>query len=213
MSTTVTECGNVRIITQMIKQGDPQGSEAAIVPGATTIISQPMSAQIKSVKNTLPKAFGAVQIVLGTIQISFGTALAIAQKDLQSLTVKSGVYFWIGILLLVSGSLLVEMEKRQHMLLAKISFYINLLVSVAALVAIILHGIEINQEVKKGDLCAKYPSHESSYFHCSNLGQTLAYGLNSVFIILSVLEISIAVATLVIVSKSRKQQLYSQMAS
>ncbi|XP_053253372.1 uncharacterized protein LOC128418021 isoform X1 [Podarcis raffonei] len=151
-----------------------------------------------------------VQIVVGAIEICFGVALTVAQEDSKTLTVKSGLYFWFGILLLISGSLLVEMEKRDLQWLMKASSAANLLVCVAALVAVILHSTEIAQTHQQGDLCGDSDMH---YGYCFSSVKTLIYGLNAVFIIFSVLELCIAVAALVVGSRSAQQLLYRQMAS
>ncbi|CAI5763018.1 membrane-spanning 4-domains subfamily A member 15-like [Podarcis lilfordi] len=157
-----------------------------------------------------PTSSQTVQIVVGAIEICFGVALTVAQEDSKTLTVKSGLYFWFGILLLISGSLLVEMEKRDLQWLVKASSAANLLVCVAALVAVILHSTEIAQTHQQGDLC---DNSEMRYGYCFSSLQTLIYGLNAVFIIFSVLELCIAVAALVVGSRSAQQQLYRQMAS
>nr|XP_020648015.1 uncharacterized protein LOC110078334 [Pogona vitticeps] len=203
MATSVTDHENVRIITQVVQQTDPQA--VASVLGNTSIASQLKPSQSQRL-NTLPKALGVVQIVLGAIQICFGIALTEAQKNFKSFTVKSAVYFWIGILLLFSGSLLVEMEKRKHAWLVKASFFAGLLVSVAAVIAVILHVIEILQEKRKGNPCDKHPDKD-----CVASSQLIIYSLNSVFIILSLLELSAAVTALVTGFKDRRQQPYQEM--
>ncbi|XP_015266874.1 PREDICTED: membrane-spanning 4-domains subfamily A member 5 [Gekko japonicus] len=208
MAAMVTECGNVRIITQLIQQKDPQGAEVLSESGSTSMSSQLTPAQPKTFANTLPKALGVVQIVLGATQISFGIALTVAQEDLKKLTVKSGVYFWIGILLLLSGALLVEMEKRDHALLGRLCLLVNLLVSGASVVAVILHGTEIGEETVKDNICGG-----SGEYYCSSAKQVLVYGMNSVFIILSLLELAISLTAVVVVFKSTRQQSYRQMAS
>ncbi|KAJ6654148.1 hypothetical protein lerEdw1_007416, partial [Lerista edwardsae] len=187
MATTVTECGNVRIITQVVQPGAPQLAESVRVT-QSPLASQLSSIQVGSTKNTLTKALGVVQIVLGVTQISFGIALTAAQEEFQTLTVKSGVYFWIGILM-------------------TISFAINVLIIAAALVAIVLHGVEIAQRVQKGSHCN--PGEYNGY--CSNHSEKLTYGLNAVFIILSVVEIAIAITAMVIGFTFTRQQLYRQL--
>ncbi|XP_028593441.2 membrane-spanning 4-domains subfamily A member 15-like [Podarcis muralis] len=209
MSTTVTECGNVRIISKVVQPGQ-QEAGTANTSGTTVTVSHGASTYSKNTKNMLPKALGTVQIVVGAIEICFGVALTVAQEDSKTLTVKSGLYFWFGILLLISGSLLVEMEKRDLQWLVKASSAANLLVCVAALVAVILHSTEIAQTHQQGDLCDDSDMH---YGYCFSSIQTLIYGLNAVFIIFSVLELCIAVAALVVGSRSAQQQLYRQMAS
>ncbi|XP_077177232.1 uncharacterized protein LOC143829753 [Paroedura picta] len=203
MATTVTECGNVRII---IQQKDTQKAEVISESGLTSMSSQLTSTQLRAFTNTVPKALGVVQIVLGATQISFGIALTVAQ-DRKKLTVRSGVYFWNGILLLLSGALLVEMEKRGHALLGKLCLLANLLLSGASLVALILDGAEIGEETSKTEhFCS------TSEF-CPDVGQKLVYGLNSVFIILSLLELAISLTALVVVFKATRQQSYKQMVS
>ncbi|KAL8182816.1 UNVERIFIED_CONTAM: hypothetical protein K2H54_002330 [Gekko kuhli] len=206
MAATVTECGNVRIITQVIQQKGPQAAEVMSESGSTSLSSRLTPTQPKTFTNTLPKALGVVQIVLGATQISFGIALTVAQEDLKKLTVKSGVYFWIGILLLLSGALLVEMEKRDHALLGRLCLLVNLLVSGASVVAVILHGTEIGEETLKNNICG-------SEYYCSSTKQVLVYGMNSVFIILSLLELAISLTAVVVVSRSTRQQVYRQMVS
>ncbi|XP_042321900.1 membrane-spanning 4-domains subfamily A member 12-like [Sceloporus undulatus] len=207
MASAVTECGNVRIITQVVQQPGPQSADvaAASMLGSTSTVSQMMPPEIKNV-DTLPKALGAVHIVLGATQISFGIVLTIAQGNLKTLTVKSGIYFWIGILLLFSGSLLVEMEKRKHVWLVRASLIANLLVCVAALIAIVLHATEIAHQKKSEKLCD-----ELYLVYCNHREAELVYGLNSIFIILSLLEISIAITALVTGYKASRQELYRWM--
>ncbi|XP_062973052.1 B-lymphocyte antigen CD20-like [Elgaria multicarinata webbii] len=207
MATTVTDCGNVRIITQVIQQTSPQAeATAANVPGSPSMTSQLTPAQIKHFNNTLSKALGVVEIVLGAMQISFGLALTPAQEKFKSITVISGVYFWIGILLLFSGSLLVEMEKRELRWLVKACFFANFVVLIAALVAVILHATDILEDRKESPCTEDTPT-----YYCNNNDQKLSYGLNSVFIIFSLLEVSIAVTAMVITFKTTRQQLYQQM--
>ncbi|XP_054826806.1 transmembrane protein 176B-like [Eublepharis macularius] len=208
MATSVTECGNVRIITQVIQQKHSKVAEVTSESGSTSNLSQLTSIQPQNFTNALPKALGVVQIFLGVVQISFGIALTVGQEDLKKLTVNSGVYFWIGILLLLSGALLVEMEKRDHALLGEVCLYLNLVVGVAAVVAVILHGTEIGKEASKGDPCTGF-----EHYHCSSSGQVLVYGLNSVFIIISLLELAISLTAAVVAFRSRRQQSYRQMAS
>ncbi|KAJ7344221.1 hypothetical protein JRQ81_000171 [Phrynocephalus forsythii] len=204
MATSVTDCGNVRVVTQIIQHTEPQA--VAGVLGNTTIPSQFKPSQTKKL-NALPKALGVVQIVLGATQISFGITLTAAQKEFQSFTVKSGVYFWIGILLLFSESLLVEMEKRQNAWLAKASFYAGLSVSTAAVTAVILHAIEMAQE--KGIENWWGTSADKSAHAIGT--QPLICGLNSVFIILSLLELAVAVTAMVIGLQNSREQHYQEV--
>ncbi|XP_008114045.1 membrane-spanning 4-domains subfamily A member 12 [Anolis carolinensis] len=203
MSSTVTDCGNVRIITQVIPQTGPQSAEAPPVTMLGSTSSQIISPEMKQFKNIQPKALGAVLIVLGATQISFGIVLTVVQHNSESLTVKSGIYFWIGILLLFSGSLLVEMEKREHVWLVKAAIIANFLVILSAVIATVLHATEIAQEKKISNICDAY-----GYCHSKT---NLAYGLNVIFIILSFLEISIAVTAVVTGFRATRQEVYQWM--
>ncbi|KAK9398855.1 CCDC86: Coiled-coil domain-containing protein 86 [Crotalus adamanteus] len=195
--------GNVRIITQTVQQTGSVPTPAATVRvvDSASGASQFVLTHNKKIKNTLLNVIGIMQIAFGVTHVSFGIALTAAQKSF-SITVQSGTYFWIGILLLITGSLLVEVEKRQSVQLVKSAFFANLIFCVAGLIAIVLHGIEIAQTVKEGNPCDSNPSH-----YCRNYHQIILYGLNSVFIIFVLLEVFLAVMA-VIRLKIQKQQTY-----
>ncbi|KAL7991984.1 hypothetical protein Chor_016240 [Crotalus horridus] len=208
MASTVTEHGNVRIITQTVPQTGsvPTPSATVRVVDSASGASQFVLTHNKKIKNTLLNVIGIMQIAFGVTHVSFGIALTAAQKSF-SITVQSGTYFWIGILLLITGSLLVEVEKRQSVQLVKSAFFANLIFCVAGLIAIVLHGIEIAQTVKEGNPCDSNPSH-----YCRNYHQIILYGLNSVFIIFVLLEVFLAVMA-VFRLKNQKQQTYQPMTS
>ncbi|XP_063145231.1 uncharacterized protein LOC134487386 isoform X2 [Candoia aspera] len=159
MANIVTQHGNIRIITQVVPQAGSLSTQtdAVRVADSTSGASKFIPTQNKNIKNTLLKVIGIIQIVWGATQVSFGTAMTIFQRSF-TITVQSGVHFWIGILLLISGSFLVEIEKRRLVWLV------------------------------------------------------LSYGLNSVFIIVLLLEVSLAITAL-IRFRSQNQQDYQQMVS
>ncbi|KAG8125493.1 hypothetical protein E2320_020680, partial [Naja naja] len=160
----------------------------------------------KKIKNTLLNVIGIMQIIFGVTQVSFGIALTAAQQSF-TVTVQSGIYFWLGILLLITGSLLIEVEKRQSDLLVKSAFIVNVILCVVGLVAITLHGIEIAQTVKEGNPCDSNPSH-----YCRNYHQILSFGLNSVFLIFALLEVSLAIVAISRL-RTQKQESYQPMAA
>ncbi|XP_070623492.1 membrane-spanning 4-domains subfamily A member 6A-like [Erythrolamprus reginae] len=208
MASTMTEHGNVRIITQTVPQTGSLPTPAATVRvvDSPSAASQFLLTYNKKIKNTLLNVIGIIQIAFGVTQVSFGIALTAAQESF-TITVQSGVYFWMGILLLVTGSLLIEVEKRQSDQLVKYAFLANVLLCVAGLVAIILHGIEIAQTVKEGNPCLANPS-----YSCRNYHQILSFGLNSVFLIFVFLEVSLAI-TAMLKLKSQKEDSYQPMAT
>ncbi|KYO41692.1 membrane-spanning 4-domains subfamily A member 4A isoform B [Alligator mississippiensis] len=155
MASTVSESGGVKVITQVLQATDPRAAQLMPCPSPTT--SYPGSILVKDFRKAQPKALGSIQIVAGITQISFGIALTIAEASNPALTVTSGVYFWIGFLLTVSGSLLVETEKR--------------------------------------DSASMGPNH----------------GVNTVFILLCLLEMSTAIAALVYGCKAIRGENYTRM--
>ncbi|ETE58854.1 Coiled-coil domain-containing protein 86, partial [Ophiophagus hannah] len=203
---TVTEHGNVRIITQTVPQTGSLPTPAATVRvvDSASAASKFLLTHNKKIKNTLLNVIGIMQIIFGVTQVSFGIALTAAQQNF-TITVQSGIYFWLGILLLITGSLLTEVEKRQSDLLVKSAFIVNMIFCVVGLVAIILHGIEIAQTVKEGNPCDSNPSH-----YCRNYYQILSLGLNSVFLIFVLLEVSIAIVAISRL-RTQKQESYQPM--
>ncbi|XP_058011050.1 uncharacterized protein LOC131184098 isoform X2 [Ahaetulla prasina] len=187
MASTVTEHGNVRIITQTVPQTGslPRPTATVRVVDSASAASQFLLTHNKKIKNTLLNVIGIIQIVFGVTQVSFGIALTAAQF---TITVQSGIYFWIGILV-------------------KTAFFVNMIFCVVGLVAIILHGIEIAQTVKEEKPCDSNSSH-----YCRNYHQILSFGLNSVFLIFVLIEVPLAI-TAMIRLKTQKQQIYQPMAS
>ncbi|XP_026575931.1 membrane-spanning 4-domains subfamily A member 8-like [Pseudonaja textilis] len=208
MDSSVTEHGNVRIITQTVPQTGSLPTLAATVRvvGSASAASKFLLTHNKKIKNTLLNVIGIMQIILGVTHVSFGIALTAAQQSF-TVTVQSGIYFWIGILLLITGSLLIEVEKKQSDLLVKSAFFVNVIFCVVGLVAIILHGIEIAQTVKEGNPCDSNPS-----YYCRNYSQILSFGLNSVFLIFVLLEVSIAIVAISRL-RTQKQESYQPMAT
>ncbi|KAM6204625.1 membrane-spanning 4-domains subfamily A member 15 isoform 1-T1 [Sarcoramphus papa] len=60
-----------------------------------------------------------IHIFTGIIHVCFGIILMVSEYRTPSLPVASGVLFWLGLLLLLSGSLLVESEKRENISLVR----------------------------------------------------------------------------------------------
>ncbi|XP_006111811.1 membrane-spanning 4-domains subfamily A member 4A-like isoform X1 [Pelodiscus sinensis] len=202
MATTVTESQGVKLVTEVVSQTDSRAAQLA------SVVPQPTSAQVKGFRKAQPKALGSIQIMSGFTHISFGIALVIIQSSTPALTVASGVYFWIGFLLVSSGSVLVEAQRREGMWLVKVCCIISSIVIVATLMAVIIHGVEIGQAIP---WCDTFKNDDGTVMRCSKSAYILSHGLNSMFILLCLLELCTAVTALVYGYKAMKQQDYTQM--
>ncbi|NWY35223.1 M4A15 protein, partial [Pheucticus melanocephalus] len=114
-ATTVTDAGSVRIITEVIPATDPRAAQLASgsqAPGRTSL-------QTQSFRRAHPKVLGTIHIFTGIVHVCFGIILTLSEHRNPSLPVASGILFWLGILLLVSGSLLVESDRRDSPVLVR----------------------------------------------------------------------------------------------
>ncbi|XP_075784505.1 uncharacterized protein LOC102461505 isoform X2 [Pelodiscus sinensis] len=110
--------------------------------------------------------------------------------------------------LVSSGSVLVEAQRREGMWLVKVCCIISSIVIVATLMAVIIHGVEIGQAIP---WCDTFKNDDGTVMRCSKSAYILSHGLNSMFILLCLLELCTAVTALVYGYKAMKQQDYTQM--
>ncbi|XP_067397641.1 membrane-spanning 4-domains subfamily A member 15-like [Emydura macquarii macquarii] len=202
MAATVTESKGVKVITEVVPQTDPRAAQL------TSVTQQLSLPTVQGFKKAQPKALGTIQIVASMIQISFGIALTVAESITPALTVASGVYFWVGFLLLSSGSMLVEAERKESNKLVKACYIISALVILATLVAMIIHCVELSQDIP---WCSTTEDGKMTTLQCSKSSTILSQGINSVSILLCLLELCTAIAALVYSHKALKQQDYRQM--
>lgn len=95
-------------------------------------------AWLKELLKREQKIFGAIQIMIGLINVLFGIPLAFG----YSVAVISGVPFWGGLLYIVSGSLTVSSSKVNNTKLASITIMMNIVSSVVAFVAVVLYIVD-----------------------------------------------------------------------
>ncbi|KAM6068538.1 uncharacterized protein LJ206_011725 isoform 2-T2 [Theristicus caerulescens] len=152
-ATTVTDSGGVRIITEVIPATDPRAAQlvSGSKPSAPTV-----SFQVRDFRRAQPKALGTIHIFTGIIHICFGIILTVSEYETPSLPVASGVLFWLGLLLLVSGSLLVESEKRDNILLVKTCCVVNAGVILSTLVATLIHTTAITRDIPSCETSMPY---------------------------------------------------------
>lgn len=148
------------------------------------------TAWLKSFIRTEQKTLGAIQIIIGLINILFGIPLAFT---FFSIATMSGVPFWGGLLYIVSGSLTVSNDKQTSIRKAKKTLVMNVVSSVVAFVAVILLIVDAAIYIP-----CYYPyCNDDSYFYYS---YSYSYwsdrypALKSIMIIFCLLEELIAVS-------------------
>ncbi|XP_074903254.1 uncharacterized protein LOC142039988 isoform X4 [Buteo buteo] len=112
--------------------------------------------------------------------------------------------------LLVSGSLLVESEKRDNILLVKTCCVVNMGVILSTLVATLVHTTAITHDAPGCETNMPYQLKAEWCFNADN--KILTNGLDSMFVIFSFLEFCVAVAALAFGYNAIKQHNYMPMA-
>ncbi|XP_052549345.1 membrane-spanning 4-domains subfamily A member 15-like isoform X1 [Tympanuchus pallidicinctus] len=209
MATTVTESGGVRIITEVIPATDPRAAQLA--PGS--IQPTVSSFQVSGFRRAQPKVLGTIHIVTGIIHLCFGVILTCAENNsVLSLPVASGVFFWLGVLqLLVSGSLLVESEKRENILLVKVCCVANAAVILSTLVAMLIHTVAITHSIPGCSSSAGMPLLVRQEWCFSAETKALSNGFDSILVLFGLLEFCTAVAALAFGCTAIKQYSYTRM--
>uniref|UniRef100_A0A8B9QUB8 Membrane-spanning 4-domains subfamily A member 15-like n=2 Tax=Anas TaxID=8835 RepID=A0A8B9QUB8_ANAPL len=208
MAATVTDSGGVRIITEVIPATDPRAAQLASssVPPAPTV----SSFQVKGFRKSQPKLLGTIHIVTGIIHFCFGIILTAAEHRDFSLPVASGILFWLGVLLLVSGSLLVESDKRENILLVKACCVLNAGVILSTLAATLIHATAITRSVPG---CTGSPLLQLRREWCFNPNtKALSNGLDAVAVLFCLLEFCTAVAALAFGCSAVRSHSYTRMA-
>ncbi|NXQ13837.1 M4A4A protein, partial [Peucedramus taeniatus] len=204
-ATTVTDAGSVRIITEVIPATDPRVAQLALgsqAPARTSF-------QTQGFQRAHPKVLGTIHIFTGIVHICFGIILTLSEHRNPSLPVASGILFWLGILLLVSGSLLVESERRDSPVLVKTCCVVNVGVVLGTLVATGIHGTAITQNVPG---CEKPRPFQSRPEWCFNTeSKLLSNGLDSTLVLLGLLEFCVAVAVLAFGHDTVRQHSYTRL--
>ncbi|XP_027525034.1 membrane-spanning 4-domains subfamily A member 15-like [Corapipo altera] len=207
-ATTVTESGGVRIITEVIPATDPRAAQ--LVSGSREAEPARTSLPVQGFRRAHPKVLGTIHIFTGIIHILFGIILTASEHGNPSLPMASGILFWLGVLLLVSGSLLVESEKRDNLVLVRTCCVLNAGVALGALVATAVHGVAITRLPPGCE--RRLPLHIPPEWCLSPHSKILSNGLDSTFVLLSLLEFCVAVAALAFGYEAARQHSYTHMA-
>lgn len=132
-----------------------------------------LSAWLKEFIKREQKILGAIQIMIGLINVLFGIPLAFG----YSIAVISGVPFWGGLLYIASGCLTVISCKQNSIKRANVTLIMNIVSSVVAFVAVILFIVDA-----------------ASYAPCSYYSYGLCPALKAIMVIFCLLEDCIAVS-------------------
>ncbi|XP_041878558.1 membrane-spanning 4-domains subfamily A member 15-like isoform X1 [Corvus kubaryi] len=207
-ATTVTDAGSVRIITEVIPATDPRAAQLAA--GSQTPAPARTSFQTQGFRRAHPKVLGTIHIFTGIVHICFGIILTASEHRNPSLPVASGILFWLGILqLLVSGSLLVESERRDSPVLIKTCCVVNVGIVLGTLVATGIHGTAVTRHVPG---CENPKPFQTRPEWCLNTrSKTLSNALDSTFVLLGLLEFCVAVAVLAFGYDAARQHTYTQL--
>ncbi|XP_040415320.1 membrane-spanning 4-domains subfamily A member 15-like isoform X2 [Cygnus olor] len=208
MAATVTDSGGVRIITEVIPATDPRAAQLASgsVPPAPAV----SSFQVRGFRKAQPKLLGTIHIVTGIIHFCLGIILTAAEHRAFSLPVASGILFWLGVLLLVSGSLLVESDKRENILLVKACCVVNAGVVLSTLVATLIHATAITRSIPGCDGGPLYQPRQEWCFNANT--KVLSNGLDAVAVLFCLLEFCAAVAALAFGCSAVRRHSYTRMA-
>ncbi|XP_028941307.1 membrane-spanning 4-domains subfamily A member 15, partial [Antrostomus carolinensis] len=173
---------------------------------ATTVTD---SGGVRIITEVISATDPTIHIFTGIIHICFGIILTLSEHGIPSLPVASGVLFWLGLLLVVSGSLLVESEKRDNILLVKTCCVVNMGVILSTLVATLLHTVAITRDIAGCETKMPYQLKAEWCFNAEN--KMLINGLDSIFVIFCLLEFCAAVAALAFGYNAVKQHNYTRM--
>ncbi|NXB06590.1 M4A15 protein, partial [Cnemophilus loriae] len=206
-ATTVTDAGSVRIITEVIPATDPRAAQ--LTSGSQAPAPARTSFQTQGFRRAHPKVLGTIHIFTGIVHICFGIILTVSEHRNPSLPVASGILFWLGILLLVSGSLLVESERRDSPVLVKTCCVVNVGVVLGTLVATGIHGTAITRHMPGCENPGPYQIRPE--WCLSKEGKILSNGLDCTLVLLSLLEFCVAVAVLAFGYDTVRQHTYTQL--
>ncbi|NXE67091.1 M4A15 protein, partial [Calcarius ornatus] len=206
-ATTVTDAGSVRIITEVIPATDPRAAQLASgsqAPARTSF-------QTQGFRRAHPKVLGTIHIFTGIVHICFGIILTVSEHRNPSLPVASGILFWLGILLLVSGSLLVESERRDSPVLVRSRLGGTRCPPIPHVPSSSCWDPSTAWIHPKGST-GQFPPQEAFFtLPFSSSWQMLSNGLDSILVLLGLLEFCVAVAVLAFGYDTVRQHTYTQL--
>ncbi|XP_053306569.1 uncharacterized protein LOC128468785 [Spea bombifrons] len=94
------------------------------------------------------KALSVLLILIGVLQISFGVIMALAEDEYQSLTVRSGVYIWGGLVVFVAGCITVASETKENINMIKACLVSHVTNVAVGGVAMIVYMVQLYAETQ-----------------------------------------------------------------
>lgn len=161
MSYTTAQVGNLLIRTQVIPAPDPHASE--VFPSTTTTTTWTPVTR-KHFKKIPVKALSTVLILIGILQMSTGFVFYAAETNTVSLTLKSGVYIWGGVVVFAAGVACLIAVIKDTITMIKVCMSCNIINIVVAAVGLIVFAIQTYYE---SQACWLRPS-DKEYNACEN---------------------------------------------
>ncbi|XP_076971112.1 membrane-spanning 4-domains subfamily A member 4A [Tamandua tetradactyla] len=140
-----------------------------------------------------PKILGIVQLLIALMMISFGIiviTVTFPYYQYKSFSVYTGYTLWGSVMFIISGSLSVAAGIRTTKGLVQSSLGMNVTSSVIAALGIIFHSVSLFDHAHRYYYC----SHNDDISKNCYLAQSIFLGIDSLVLILSVLEFCIAVS-------------------
>ncbi|XP_053354290.1 membrane-spanning 4-domains subfamily A member 12-like [Clarias gariepinus] len=138
------------------------------------------------------KSLGPVQVMIGVVIFMFG----IITKDISDLSVLSRVMFWGSVSFFCSGATSAATVDHRHSFLVKSSLILNLISTIAALVAVIVLSIDLV------NMSAEVPWSDLMTCQISAVLMLLRRTYR-VLLFLSITEVCMSIWTFVLIWKSR----------
>ncbi|XP_063072474.1 uncharacterized protein LOC134463172 isoform X2 [Engraulis encrasicolus] len=145
-----------------------------------------------------PSALGTVEIMIGIVIFLFGIVNVIYPGGIVTF---SGITFWGAIIYITAGSLTVKANEDLNLCLVKASLGMNIISTIAAGAAIILHSLSITDDYDIYDYNDDYDSWCQENNACSghpfiqryNKLLSMLYGIDGVMMVLLLLEFIVSI--------------------
>ncbi|XP_068111682.1 high affinity immunoglobulin epsilon receptor subunit beta-like [Hyperolius riggenbachi] len=142
MSVTIAQSGGLRITAQVVQGAGTEDSE---ISRAAVKLSSPTS---KYFKKTPVKALSTVLILIGILQLCIAILFHCAESTPISLTLRSGVYIWGGVVMIIAGIASLIAHKLDTVKMVRICFGCNIANISVASVGLLLYAIQIYTETQ-----------------------------------------------------------------
>ncbi|XP_069484943.1 membrane-spanning 4-domains subfamily A member 15-like [Ambystoma mexicanum] len=185
MASNVADSGNMKVVTEIYSSSDPRVAQLRKTNPPQSHDSNITQAFAKA----QPKALATVQIVVGLLQVLFGIVVTVSEVSHATLTTTSGVYFWLGVTFFISGCLTVDAETKNRVWLVKTSVAANLVAFILALVALVIHIMELTAVMTMVDEEKDSEEEEPRWTQRGAGVHTLKIGCNIMFLIFILLEL------------------------